>query len=165
MALSLGLSGTRRNIHPLTCTYWSSIILYQLPPTTTIHGILPVQLTCLTVFFTTSDQVLFGLPLGLEPSTSYSVHFIHPVIVFFSQHMPIPSQLVLSLCHLFIVSQLFTWNSIFYLNVPHPCHHSHLCPLKSHLIFFPYRPGLTSIQHTTLHATAVLLFLSVIYLY
>jgi len=29
---------------------WLSIILYQLPPSTTIHSILPVQFTCLTVF-------------------------------------------------------------------------------------------------------------------
>ena len=38
---------------------WSSTILYQLPPS----------------FCTTSLQVLFGLPLGLELSTSYSMHF------------------------------------------------------------------------------------------
>jgi len=30
---------------------------------------------CLTVFCTTSLQVVFGLLLGLEPSTSYSIHF------------------------------------------------------------------------------------------
>ena len=41
-------------------------------------------------FCTTSLHVLFGLPLGLEPSTSYSIHFFnHPISVFFSQHMPI----------------------------------------------------------------------------
>jgi len=45
-------------------------------------------------FCTTSFHALFGLPLGLEPSTSYSIHF-HPISVFFSQHMPIPSQPVL----------------------------------------------------------------------
>ena len=38
---------------------------------------------------TTSLQVLFRLPLGLGPSTSYSMHILHPVIIFFSQHMPI----------------------------------------------------------------------------
>ena len=48
-------------------------------------------------FCTTSFHVLFGLPLGLEPSTSYSIHFLflHPISVFFSQHKPIPSQPVL----------------------------------------------------------------------
>jgi len=43
-------------------------------------------------FCTTSFHVFFGLPLGLEPSTSYS---INPISVFFSQHMPIPLQPVL----------------------------------------------------------------------
>jgi len=47
----------------------------QLLPSTTINSIVPVQFTCLTIFCTTSLQVLFGLPLGLEPSTSYSIHF------------------------------------------------------------------------------------------
>jgi len=53
---------------------WSSTILYQLSPSTTIHSILPIQFKCLT-FCTTSLQVLFCLPLGLAPSTSYSIHF------------------------------------------------------------------------------------------
>jgi len=30
---------------------WSSVIRYLLPPSVMIHGILPVQFTCLTVFF------------------------------------------------------------------------------------------------------------------
>jgi len=37
---------------------------------------------------TTSLQVIFGLCVGLTPSTSYS---IHPFIVFFLQHVPIPN--------------------------------------------------------------------------
>jgi len=53
---------------------WSSN-LYQLLPSTMIHSILPVQITCLAFFCTTSLHVLFGLPLGLEPSTSYSILF------------------------------------------------------------------------------------------
>ena len=53
---------------------WSSIILYQLPPSTTIHSDLPVQFSCFTIFCTTSLQV-FGLTLDLAPSTSYSIHF------------------------------------------------------------------------------------------
>jgi len=54
---------------------WSSVIPYLLPPSITIHGILPVQFTCMTVFSTISLQVFFGLLLGLAPSTSYSIHF------------------------------------------------------------------------------------------
>ena len=45
-----GWAGTRRNIHPLT-----PIVVIKYPyvpsPSTTIHGILPIQSTCLTVFF------------------------------------------------------------------------------------------------------------------
>jgi len=56
---------------------WSSVI----PPSITIHGILPVQFTCQRVLSTTSLQVFFGLPLSLAPSTSYSIHF-------FTQSLP-----------------------------------------------------------------------------
>ena len=53
------------------------------------------------------------------------------------------------------LSQLLPWNSICYLNITHPSDHSHLCSLKCHLIFFPDRPGLTSVYHTTSHTTAI----------
>jgi len=69
MALCPGLTGwasTSRNIHPLT-PIWSSTILYQLPPSTTIRIILPVQFTCLTVFLHNFCSCLFGLPLGPPP--------------------------------------------------------------------------------------------------
>jgi len=82
---------TLTHLHPS----WSSDILYQLPPFTTIHSILCVQFTCLTVLFN-------NLSLGLLWSFSWSwtlyfiLHaFLHPVIIFFSQHMPIPTQPVL----------------------------------------------------------------------
>ena len=67
-------------------------------------------------FSKTSLQVLFGLPLGLGPPTSYSMHF-------------------------------FTQSSSF----------CSTCPC--HLIFFPYRPGLTSMQYTASH-TGIGLLLS-----
>jgi len=65
---------------------WSSIVRYLLHPSTTIHGILPVQSTHLTVFFPQSLSKfslhtyihtyiyihLFGVLLCLAPSTSYS---------------------------------------------------------------------------------------------
>ena len=50
----------------------------------------------------------------------------------------------------------FTWNSILQPNATHPSNYSHLWPLKCHLIFLSRGPGLTSMQHTTLHTTAVL---------
>jgi len=40
-------------------------------------------------------------------------------------------------------------------SLPVPSDHSHLCPLKCHLIFLSYGPGITSMQHTTSHTTAV----------
>ena len=52
------------------------------------------------------------------------------------------------LCYLFLIflSQLLPWKSLCYLNATHPSDHSHLCLLKCHLIFFPYRPGHTPMQ-------------------
>ena len=43
--------------------------------------------------------------------------------------------------------------SILYLEI-YPSNHSHLYPLKCRLISLFYRPGLTFMQHTTLHTTA-----------
>ena len=53
------------------------------------------------------------------------------------------------------LSQLLTWESVFQLNATHPTDHSHLCSLKCHHVFFPYRPGLTSMQHAASHTAAV----------
>jgi len=71
---------------------WSPVSPYLLPPSITIHGILPVQFACLTVFF-------HNLSPSFLRSTSWpgTLHFIlhtflHRIIVFCSQHMPIPSQ-------------------------------------------------------------------------
>jgi len=67
---------------------WSSSNIYQLLPSTRIHSILPVWIACLAIFLD-----------NLSTSTSWSgaLHlifntFLHPVSVFFLQHMPIPSQ-------------------------------------------------------------------------
>ena len=95
-ALCLGQPGwasTRRNIHPLT----SIVVInhpYPLFTSITIRGILPVQLTCLTVF-------LHNLCPSFLWSSSWpgTLHFIlhtflHPITVFFSQHISIPSCMV-----------------------------------------------------------------------
>ena len=82
-----------------TLTYppsWSSSNLYQLLPSTTIHSILPVQITCLAIFL----HNLFPCPLFWSTSWSAVLNlifhtFLHPISVFFSQHMPMPSQPVL----------------------------------------------------------------------
>jgi len=74
---------------------WSSSNHHRLLPSTVIHSILPVQIMCLTVF-------LYNLCPHPLWSTCWSgaLHlifhtFFHPVIVFFLQHMPIPSLPVL----------------------------------------------------------------------
>ena len=41
-------------------------------------------------FCTTSFHVLFGLPLGLEPSTSYSIHFFTQSVSSFRSTCPYP---------------------------------------------------------------------------
>jgi len=61
--------------HSSTHTYrGSSIVPYLLHLSTTIHGILRVQSTRLTVFFHNLSPC-FIWSLGLAPFTSYSVHF------------------------------------------------------------------------------------------
>ena len=111
-------------------------------------------------FSTISLQVFFGLPLGLAPSTSYSIYFFIQSLSSFCSTCP-------HHCNLFHCStEIMSSNPSLSLNallgilscslMPHIHHdHSHLCPLKSHLIFLSYGPGLTSMQHTTSHTTAV----------
>jgi len=72
---------------------WSSPNLYQLLPSTTIHSILPVQIACLAIFL----HNLCPCRLLWFTSCSGALHlifhtFLHPISVFFSQHMPIPLQ-------------------------------------------------------------------------
>jgi len=139
----------------------SSIALYLLHPSNMIHGILPVQSTQLTIFF-------HNLSPSFHWSTSWlgTLHFIlhtflHPpnhCLLFATHANTIWAcfAVVLRLCHLILVS-LSTLYFEFYLvaYATHPSNHSHLCPLKCYLIFLSYGPGLTSMQHTTSHTTAV----------
>jgi len=53
---------------------------------TTIHSILNIQFTCLTFLFCTTS--LHGLPLGLTPSTSYSLHFFIQTLSSFRSTCP-----------------------------------------------------------------------------
>jgi len=96
-----------------------------------IHGILPVQFTCLTVFF-------HNLSPSFPWSTSWPgiLHliphtFLHPIIVFFVANAHTNATcfaVVMRLCHLILVSlSTLTWNSILYLNATHSSNHSHLC--------------------------------------
>jgi len=74
---------------------WSSIIPYLLPASFSIRGILLVQFMCLTVFFC-SLSPSFLWSTSWSGTLDFILHtFLHPIIVFFSQHMSIPSQSVL----------------------------------------------------------------------
>jgi len=69
-----GWASIRRNIHT-----WTFIVVINHPlSASSIYYnpcILPIQFTCLTVFFHSLSATFFSLPLGLAPSTSYSTHF------------------------------------------------------------------------------------------
>jgi len=81
-----GWACTRRNIHSLTLIV---VIDHPLSASSISYdGILPVQLTCSTVFSTISLQVFFGLSLGLAPSTSYSIHFFTQSSSYFRSTCP-----------------------------------------------------------------------------
>jgi len=84
--------------HSPTHTYHghqSSIIPYLLPPSFTIHGMLLVQFTCLTVFFHNLSPSFLWFT-SWPGTLNFILHtFLHPIIVIFSQHMPIPLRPVL----------------------------------------------------------------------
>ena len=116
--------------------------LYLLLPSTTIHSILLVQITCLAIFL----HNLFPCPLVYLLVWSSPPHI--PYISSLSQCLLFAAHahtiatcfaVVSILYHLFLVflstpylelCLLPTWNSVFYLNITHPSDHSHLCSLK-----------------------------------
>jgi len=100
-------------------------------------------------FCTTSLHVLFGLPLDLESSTSYSIHFFTQSASSFRNKCPFHRSLFCSSINIISSIPSLSLSSLlatlFYLNITHPSDYSHLCSLKCQLIFFPDRPGLTSV--------------------
>jgi len=85
---------------------WSPVIPYLLSPSITIHGILPVQFMCLTVFFPQSLQVYFGLPKWQLPlHTSHISSPNHCRLFAAIAHTIATSFAVIPrLCHLILVS-------------------------------------------------------------
>jgi len=98
---------------------WSSIIPYLLPLSITIHGILSVQFTCLTVFFAQSlskFSLVYLLAWHPPLHTPYISSPSHCLL--FAPHAHTIAScfaVVLRLCHLILVSlsQPFTWNFYF----------------------------------------------------
>jgi len=92
-----GWVGTRRNIHPLT-----PIMVIDHPlSASSIHGILPVQFTCLTVFFhNLSPSFLWST---CWPGTLHFIlhTFLHPIID------PIISSLLFTIC--FAIWKISFW--------------------------------------------------------
>jgi len=117
---------TRRNIHPFTPIMivnqpLSASFIYYDPWHSPCSSYVPDSLFC-TIFV----QVLFGLPLGLAPSTSYSIHFFTQSLSSFHNTCPSIASFfaaVPMVCHLFLVSlslsEHFTQNFIIYLNITH----------------------------------------------
>jgi len=142
---------------------WSSIVPYLLHPSTTIHGILSVQSTHLTIFFPQSlskFSLVYLLAWHPPLHTPYISSPKH-CLLFATDAHTIAACFAAAprLCHLILVSlslsQPFTWNSVLQFHATHPSNHSHLCLPKCHLIFLSYGPRLTSMQQTTSHSTAV----------
>jgi len=69
-----GWASTRINIHPLTPIM---VISHPLSASSIYYDSRhpPCLLYMPDIFFHNLSQVFFGLPLGLAPSTSYSIHF------------------------------------------------------------------------------------------
>ena len=93
--------------HSPTHLFWSSSNLYQLLPSTTIYSILFSIYMFDNLFAQPLSKSSFGLPLGLEPLTSYSIHFFtNQCLLFATQAHTIATcfAVVQRLYHLFLVS-------------------------------------------------------------
>ena len=121
-----GWDGTRRNIHPLTYPDHYPTFISFFHVLWSIASSL-FNLCALQSFCTTSVEVLFGLPLGLKPSTSYCIHFFTQSVSSFRNTCPCHRSLfavVPRLYHLFLVC-LPTLYLRFYL---WPWHHTFIWP-------------------------------------
>jgi len=144
MALCPGLpgwAGTRRNTHPPTIL----IIIQCLSASSIYHD--PWHPPCSNyvldnLFCTTSLHVLFGLPLGLKPCTSYSIHFFIQSMSSFRNTCPYHLNLfcysisiMSSIPSLSLNSLLGTLSFTLTLHI----HLTILCSLKCHLIFLSWQ--------------------------
>jgi len=115
-----------------------------------------IALICYYCFFIVVNKISIYPHMVCAAGSYVTVLYgVHPSVpcarCFFLQHMPSPYHSSLFCCSTSTkimssipdLPRLITWKSVFYLNARHPSDYSHLCSLKCHLIFFPYRPGLT----------------------
>jgi len=89
-----GCASTRRNTHPPTIL----IIIQSLSPSSIYYDRWhpPCSNYVLVIFLHTSLHVRFRLPLGLEPCTSYSIHFFTQSVSSFCNKCPYHHNLVCS---------------------------------------------------------------------
>jgi len=147
-----GWAGNRRNIQPLT----PIMVInhpYLLHPRTMIHGILPVQSTCLQSFSTIFLQVFFGLPLGLTPSTSYSIHFFTQSLSSFRNICPYHRSMFRCSTEIMSCNPSLSLNPLLGILSCSFTPHIHLTILISACwsatsFFLSYGPGLTSMKNT-----------------
>ena len=115
------------------------------------------NLTHLTIFFhNLCPSVLWST--SWPGTLDFILHtFLRPIIVFFLQHGPYHCNLFRCSTEIMPSNPSLSLNPLLgILSCSFTAHiHSHLCPLKCYLIFLSYGPGLTSMQHTTLHTTIV----------
>jgi len=118
--------------HSPTHTSWSSVIPYLLLPSLTIHNIFLFNLCAWQCFSRICLQVFFGLPLGLAPPTSYSIQSLSS----FRSICPYHRNVFCCSTEIMSSNPSLSLNPLLRkLNATHPSNHSHLCPLKCHLVF------------------------------
>ena len=123
-----------------------------------IHSTFTVQLTCLTVFLhNLSLRPLLYLLLW-NPPRHTPIHFFTQSLLFFCNKCPHHCNLFCCSIEIMTYIPSLSLNSLlgilFFTSMLH-IHLTSLCQMKCHLIFFPYRPGLTSVHHTTSLTTDV----------
>jgi len=93
---------------------WSSIIPYLLPSSFTIHGILPVQVTCLTVFFHNisssflwSTTWLVTLHFIIDTFLYFTFYFFVLHVRFHNKYISSPNHCLLFAAHAHIIAACF----------------------------------------------------------
>jgi len=83
---------------------WSSSNLYQLLPSTSIHSILPVQITCLAIFLHNLSPCPLWSTSWSGASASYSIHFFTQSVSSFRSTCPYHQNLFC--CSINIISSI-----------------------------------------------------------